>query len=175
MVRVAADKGERRIAWYSLLGAVAVAVLAVSALLLLRDPPIEAAPQRTLMSYPVRWTCEFNPAHEFTANGRYDPLPCTHPGCSGLCSIHQRYVCMQDHAAFDAWIQFDRVAETAGISEHIVRFRYAPTGPWRTSSDGRVPCPHADCRAETNPVNTAWSEHDLRMPRESPRPAEVLP
>jgi hypothetical protein len=146
-------------AWFSLLGALAAAVVAVSALMILRDPPREAAPQRSLTSYPVRWTCERNPDHEFTADGRFDPLPCRHPGCPGQCSIRLRYVCIEHNRTFDAWVRFERTPDSP---ERISEYRYTPTGPWRSTTDGSVPCPLAGCRGETRPSNSAWSELDFR-------------
>jgi hypothetical protein len=166
MVRVAADKSETRSAWLSLIGALAVALLAVAALTYFREPPPAAAPQRRLTNSPVKWTCELNPAHEFTAPGRFDPLPCSAAGCPGQCSIRVRFRCLAHERGFDAWLRFEPAP--AGRDEHVVAFRYMANGAWRPSSDGRVPCPQPGCRSDTEPVNDAWTE-------EAHRPANTNP
>lgn len=162
MVRVAADKSETRSGWFSLIAAVGVALLAVAAFAIFRDTPPAAAPQRSLTEYPVRWTCELNAGHEFTAEGRFDPLPCQFPGCPGVCSIHQRYTCPR-HGMFDAWVRFQRTEGSPG--ERVSDFRYSHNGPWRASAEGAVACPQPGCSADTAPQNSAWSEHELRQAR----------
>jgi hypothetical protein len=166
MVRVAEDKTQVRTARWSLLGALGTGVLAVILLSVFREPPPQPAPQRSLTSTPVLWTCAVNPAHEFTAPGRFDPMPCRFGGCGGVCSIHLRLVCAEHPTPFDAWVLFERTgAGTQDEAARIARYRYAPAGPWRETDDGRVPCPVPGCDGSTRSPHTAWSTQDVRSDR----------
>lgn len=164
MVRVAADSKTVQSGKWSLIAAGIVALIAVLTLSLMRAEPPQAAPQRSLVSYPVVWTCERDATHEFTANGRYDPMPCRHPGCGGMCSIHLVFACERHHQPFDVWVQFDRDANTGDADnddvadEQVSAYRYVPSGPWIESKDGRVACPVDGCEGPTRPVRKRWSQ-----------------
>jgi hypothetical protein len=160
MVRVAQDDQTRRSARLSLIGSVVAALVGVGALLLLRDDPPQPAPQRSLTSYPVRWTCELDESHEFIANGRFEPLPCRNANCEGRCYIRLRMKCIKHGDPFDVWVQFERGTEPEDHGERIVKYRFDQSRPWQDAQDGRIPCPVPGCDGTTRAVRSSWPQPD---------------
>jgi hypothetical protein len=170
MVRVAPDDQTRQSARLSLIGSVVAALVGVGALFLLREEPPKPAPQRSLTSYPVRWTCELDHSHEFITNGRFDPLPCRKPGCNGRCYIRLRMKCTEHHEPFDVWVRFERSNAPQDRGERIVQYRYDLSKPWRETSDGTVPCPVPGCHGTTRVLRSSWPQADRpdKLPHSDP-------
>ncbi len=169
MVRVAADKERLRTARLSLLVALLAGGIAFAVWLIMRDVPIEEAPQRSLTHAVVEWVCELDSQHRFFLEGRFEPLPCQSPNCPGMCHIRLDYVCLEHGQVFEVFADFERAPPGSGASEQVARYRYRMSDPWIEAANGQVRCPIPGCTSLTRRPHTVWSDISRRRPS-TPRP-----
>jgi hypothetical protein len=170
MVRVAADREQVRTARLSLIAALTAGAIALGVWLIMRDPPREVAPQRTLTTAAVEWVCDQNASHRFFVEGRFEPLPCRSPNCTGRCYIRLDFICLEHEKPFTAFVQFARTTGADGAGERVVEYRYSMSEPWISCSDGRVRCPLPGCDSATRRPHTIWSDISKLRPRRANRP-----